>query len=309
MLLAVVGAGGGLLWLAVGDGPVRWASSFEFLPRLNREPARAAPVPPVPELPRGGRRILPDYRVVAFYGAPQADELGELGIGRPSEAGTKLNRQANAYRGKGRLPVMPAMELIATIANASPGDDGKYRTRQKKRLIRNYLKAAREAQAILILDIQPGRADFMDEVRALREFLEEPDVSIALDPEWSMDPGEVPGQQIGSTDARKVNQVADYMSGIVREKNLPQKVLLVHRFTAEMIENERDIEPPPGIAVVESVDGFGGREVKADKYRAFTRGKEGLYEGFKLFYKEDTNLMGPRQVLNLEPHPNLVIYE
>ena len=45
-----------------------------------------------PELPRGGRVIFPHYRVVAYYGAPQNDELGVLGIGTPDQAATQAAR-------------------------------------------------------------------------------------------------------------------------------------------------------------------------------------------------------------------------
>ncbi|MGI8439552.1 MAG: hypothetical protein ACR2NV_05015, partial [Thermoleophilaceae bacterium] len=152
--------------------------------------ARRPKPPPPPELPRGGIEILPRYRVVGFYGAPQADELGILGIGPPGKVGTKLLRQAREYR-KGGKPIMPAFELLATIASGAPGEDGKYRFRQKAAVIDRYLKAARKAKAILVLDIQPGRADFMEEVRHYRRWLEEPDVSLALDPEWSMKAGQL----------------------------------------------------------------------------------------------------------------------
>ena len=93
---------------------------------------------------------------------------------------------------------MPALELIATLVTAAPGDDGKYRYRQSSDLIDRYLAEARRAKALLILDIQPGRARFMDEVRAYQPYLREPDVGLALDPEWSMrrkpDPG--PGDRL-----------------------------------------------------------------------------------------------------------------
>ena len=47
-------------------------------------------MPASAQLPGGGRRIFPDYRVVAFYGAPQDDALGALGIGTPDEAAAAL---------------------------------------------------------------------------------------------------------------------------------------------------------------------------------------------------------------------------
>jgi hypothetical protein len=261
-----------------------------------------------PELPRGGRQILPKNLVVAFYGAPQDAELGALGIGTPRQAGRRLERQARAYKSRGR-PVLPAFELISTIASNAPGPDNDWADRQSARTIERYLKAARAQKALLILDIQPGQARFMNEVRALRRFLVEPDVSLALDPEWSMEEGEVPGQTIGSTDAATVNQVSDYLADIVRRGRLPQKLLVIHRFTHDMIENEKQLKKNPGVALAINVDGFGGQEIKIAKYKDFTKARRRDLNGYKLFYKEDTNLMSPKQVLRMKPPPDLVVYE
>ena len=141
---------------------------------------------------------------MAFYGAPQDDELGALGIGTPAQAARRLERQARPYR-RGGKPVLPAFELIATVADAAPGPSGKYRSRQPARVIDRYLAAARKAKMLLVLDIQPGRADFLTEVKVFERWLEQPDVSLALDPEWHVGPGEVPGKTIGSVDASEVN--------------------------------------------------------------------------------------------------------
>ena len=156
--------------------------------------AMGAETPAPTVLPRGGRSILPEHRVVAHYGAPQAEALGILGIGTPAAAAARLERHARLYAGPGRRPVLPAMELIAVIVNAGPGQDGTFRTRQRRAVILRYLRAARRARALLILDLQPGRSDFLTEARALAEFLVEPDVGLALDPEWRMAPGQIPGR-------------------------------------------------------------------------------------------------------------------
>jgi hypothetical protein len=156
------------------------------------------------ELPRGGRSIFPEWRVVAFYGAPQDRELGALGSARPERVMRRLARQAEPYGGGDRR-VLPALELISTIVQSDPGDDGDHAAPQDAKVIRRYLRAARRRDMLLILDVQPGYASFLDEVKALRPFLKEPDVSIALDPEWSMKPPELPGQVIGSTDAETIN--------------------------------------------------------------------------------------------------------
>ena len=261
-----------------------------------------------PELPRGGRRIFPRFRVVAFYGAPQADELGTLGIGSPDAAGRRLVRQARAYRRPDR-PVLPAFELIAVVANGAPGSDGRYRTRQKPSVIRRYLAAARRARALLLLDIQPGHADFRDEMRALEPFLREPDVGLALDPEWHVGPGQVPGRVLGSVDAGVVNEVSARLARIVRERRLPEKLLVVHQFTPGMIRGRERLVRRPGVPIVLDVDGFGTQAQKVAKYRELTRGARGFAAGLKLFYREDVGLMKPREVLRLRPQPQLVIYE
>jgi hypothetical protein len=270
--------------------------------------SEAKPEPRRPELPRGGRTILPDKRVVAFYGAPQDRELGVLGIGPPRLAARKLERQARPYLRRGR-PVLPAFELIAAIVTSEAGDGGDHSIRQTPATIRRYLRAARAHDMLMLLDIQPGYAPFLQEAQALEEFLKEPDVSLALDPEWSMDPPQLPGQEIGSTDAATINEVSRYLSGLIRKHDLPQKLLVVHRFTGDMIEAEDDLERHPGVALVVNVDGFGDQPNKISKYNEFTRDLRRRFNGFKLFYEEDLNLMKPKQVLRLRPQPDLVVYE
>jgi hypothetical protein len=265
------------------------------------------PKPP-PELPRGGRRLFPQHRIVAYYGAPQSVELGALGIGTPAQASKRLLRQMRQYRRGGRT-LLPAMELIAVVASHSPEPDNSYSHKQTHATVKTFLAAARKVRALLILDIQPGHADFMSLTKHFGRFLREPDVALALDPEWHT-PGAVPGTEIGSTDAATVNRVSRYLQRIVRKYRLPDKMLLVHQFTDSMIRNKQQLKALPGVPLVLNVDGFGGQEVKIAKYNDFTNPPvRHVHSGFKLFYKEDTNTMTPAQVLKLRPRPDVVIYE
>lgn len=268
----------------------------------------AAGGPQPTRLPGGGRRLFPDRRVVAFYGNPRDDELGALGIGTPTQAARKLIAQARPYDLKAR-PVLPAMELISTVATAAPGPSGEYRDRMPFTMIRRYLAAARKAKALLVLDIQPGRGEFGPEIERLEPFLREPDVGLALDPEWHVGPDALPGKVIGSTDADVVNAAATYLSRIVRERNLPEKLLIVHRFTDNMIARADRLKPAPGVQTVVNVDGFGANSVKIAKYHAFVRSTPTARRGFKLFYKEDVRTMSPKSVLALSPRPDVVVYE
>jgi hypothetical protein len=269
--------------------------------------AQAAKARPLPQLPRGGRLIFPRYEVVAYYGAPQDVQLGELGIGSPRTAGRRLLRQAAHYAAGGR-PVLPAMELLADIASYAPGGDGLYRTRQPDSIIRRYLRAARRIKAILILDIQPGHAGFLEESEHLEKWLRMPDVSLALDPEWHT-PGAVPGQVIGNVDVHEVNAVSFWLDRLVVANRLPQKLLVVHRFTPNMIVDEPALKPRAHVEVTLNVDGFGSNTVKVSRYHQLDTRTPGLHNGFKLFYHEDPHTMAPRHVLRIRPRPELVVYE
>lgn len=302
-VVALVWAGGALL-----GGQSSVAGSTAAGSASSAEPA--APKRPKPTtLPGGGRTIFPGRRVVAFYGNPADEELGALGIGTPDQAGRKLARVAKSYARKTR-PVLPCFELIATIAANAPGPDGKYRNRAPAKVIDRYLKAARKAGAILVLDIQPGHATFPEEVRRLKKWLVQPDVGLALDPEWRLESGQIPGQVIGSVSAEEINAVSIDLAALVRERNLPEKLFVLHQFTNDMIRDKAKVAVRKGLATVFNVDGFGAPPNKISKYRSFTpTTPPGAHDGFKLFFREDTNRMRPAAVMALKPRPDLVVYE
>jgi hypothetical protein len=269
--------------------------------------AEAKPVP-VPQLPGGGHKILPGRRVVAFYGTVNSPVLGTLGRGTPAQAAARLKRVSRAYAGPGRPKVLPAFEVISTVASSAPGDGSLYRDRKPLAQIERYHRAIRKAGGILIIDIQPGRSDFFTEVQRYKKLLQEPDVSLALDPEWKMDPGQIPGQAIGHTDARSINAVSAWLSQLVTANHLPQKLLVVHQFTDGMITNRQRLKARPNLAMAIHVDGFGDPANKRQKYRQLAPRRH-FYPGFKLFYKQDIDRLSPGQVLRLRPVPLLVTYQ
>ena len=297
-LIALCAAGA----IAFGAGAVVGAGGGE-------EPSTAGPEPDTTvELPRGGRDLLPRHTLVGFYGAPQDDELGALGVGSIAEVSDRLEAQARAYERE--RPVLPVFELLASIAAAEAGDDGNYRLLQPHGVIRSFLAAARRSRGLLLLDLQPGRADFAAEVERLDRWLREPDVGLALDPEWHVGPTEIPGQVIGSVDVRTVNEISARLSRIVARHDLPEKLLVVHQFTADMLSGRARLRDRPGVAIVLNSDGFGDPPNKIAKYEALRPERESpFYPGFKLFYREDTDLMSPGEVLDLRPQPKLIVYE
>jgi hypothetical protein len=203
---------------------------------------------------------------------------------------------------------MPVLELIAVVAAHDPGDGGRYNLRQPDSVIRRYYAAARRAKALLVLDIQPGRSDFFTETTRLRKWLRKPDVGLALDPEWRVTDAQIPGQVIGQVDSRELNATTAWLAQLIKRDRLPQKLVIVHQFTDDMVD-ETTLKARPGEAIVLNADGFGTRAVKVSKYKRFTRQAPGFEQGFKLFYKEDVGMMTPRQVLRLKPRPDVVVYE
>jgi hypothetical protein len=262
-------------------------------------------------LPRGGLTVFPHYRLVGFAGQPGSAALGRLGVGNLDERAREIEQVARPYAG-GRA-ILPVLELIATVVQGSPGSDGMYRMRSSDAVIARHLAAARKVKGILLLNIQPGRADFLTEVEAYAKWLKEPDVGVALDPEWEMGPGEVPMKVFGHTTGKEIDSVARYLSSVVQQRDLPEKVLVFHQLAPAVVRGESAIRSHPGVVVVKSVDGIGTRGMKEKTYRKLvTNLPKAVHAGFKLFYEEDGRqgaLMTPKQVLSLEPQPEYVLYE
>ena len=109
-----------------------------------------------------------------------------------------------------------------------------------------------------MLDLQPGRADFLTVAKRWAWALEDPWVGLALDPEWRMGPRQVPGRVIGSVGAAEVNRVSAWLADLVEREGLPEKAFVLHQFRSTMIRDvERVRSSRPGLAMVQHVDGFG----------------------------------------------------
>jgi hypothetical protein len=321
LAVVVVGAGrlaarGGSATSTASGSPAPSPSSTpRGTPTVSPSAPSAAPTPSpsvAAELPRGGREVFPRYRLVGFSGAPGSPAFGRLGVGRLDDRVAEIEKIARSFGGD-RDP-LPVLELIAVVVQSKAGPDGRYRVRIGDDVIRTYLDAARRHHALLLLNVQPGRARFLDEVRALERWLREPDVGVALDPEWAVGPGQTPGRVFGSTTGAVVDGVAGYLDGLVRAGGLPQKVLVVHQLNPRIVTGWEALRRRDGVVVVKSVDGIGNATEKISTWkRLVIRLPSTLHPGFKLFFDEDRRdggkLMSPGQVLGLRPRPEYVLYE
>lgn len=255
----------------------------------------------------GAEATLPESRVVALYGAPQMGAT-ILGLKSPKAAAAKLAAQSRPYsQADPDRPVVGAFDLVSVFATAGGGADNLFRTRQDPDIIEIYLEQARAAGARLILDVQPGRSTFLKELKVLKPWLVQPDVDLALDPEWNVGRRGIPGQTAGKVKAKEVNAVARRLARIVRSNDLPPKLMLVHQFRQGSIRSRRKIERVAGVETVLNFDGIGAPAPKASGYAALS--VPGLFDGFSLFYQRDTPLMKPAAVLALEPAPDFLLYQ
>ena len=253
---------------------------------------------------------LKNNRLVAYYGTPLSSQMGVLGEYGKQEMMTKLKQQTAAYSAADPAhPAIPTIELIASTAQRDPGPQGLYIGRTSPKVIEEYAKLAEQNNALLMLDVQLGRDSVMDEVKALEPFLKRPYVHLAIDTEYHVGPGQVPGVDLGHVDGSEIEPAVQYLDNMVKQNNLPAKVLLVHQFQSGIVTNKQLINPTKSVQVVLNADGFGKAVDKYAKYRILVRDEPLQYGGFKLFYTQDTPLLSPEQVVKLDPAPAVIEYQ
>jgi hypothetical protein len=266
-------------------------------------------------LPLAGA-LLPFNRIVAYYGNFYSKGMGVLGEYPEAQVLQMLaSTTARWQAADPSTPVIPAIDYIAVTAQGSAGSDGKYRFRMPDDQIQKALDMAAQIHGIVFLDVQVGLSNVQTEVPLLRKYLMMPQVHLSLDPEFAMQTsGRAPGTVIGTMSAADINFAANYLAALVTEYNLPPKILVIHRFTEDMVTSYRLIKPLPQVQVVMDMDGWGYPAKKINTYTYIVAAEPVQFTGFKLFYKADLQppsmrLMTPSEVLNLIPAPSYIQYQ
>ena len=264
------------------------------------------------QLPGGGQVLFPGRLLVALYGHPGTAALGVLGEQNLAASIERARAHAAPFEALVEDPVIPAFEIIATVASSEPGEDGNYSAEADVERLRPWVEAAGEAGLYVLLDLQPGRTDFLTQAERYRPLLELPHVGLALDPEWRLGPDQVHLTQIGSVAIEEVNGVVAWLADLTREHVLPQKLLVLHQFQlAAIADRERLDTSRDELAVMIHADGLGSQSDKQATWRALhANPPPGLSWGWKNFYDEDLPMLTPEQtVAEVSPLPSLISYQ
>lgn len=259
--------------------------------------------------------ILPFNRIIAYYGNFYSTRMGALGQYEEEEVLRRLNEEIERWNeADPEIPALPAIHYIASTAQESPGDEGYYTLRMPDDQIEKAISMAEKIDGIVFLDLQIGLSDIRREITYIEEFLKMPEVHLGIDPEFSMKTGDRPGTVIGHYTDDDINFVIDYLSEIVKEHDLPPKVLVIHRFTQNMVQNYQNIKPTPEVQIVIHMDGWGSPERKFNTYNYIVAPEPIQFTGFKIFYGNDLKeephrLVTPEELLELRPNPIYIQYQ
>ncbi|MBM7553869.1 hypothetical protein [Thalassobacillus pellis] len=253
---------------------------------------------------------LKNHRLVAYYGHPNSTEMGIVGEMEPEAMMKKLKEQAQVYSDADpSRPAVPTIELITTVAQRDPGPNGKYYRMTPEEDIEKYAKLAEKHNALLLLDVQLGKDSVMNQVKLIEKWLKRPYVHLAIDTEFHVGKGEVPGEDLGQVNGAEVQKAVEYLSKLVEKQDLPDKFILVHQFTDAALTNKKAIKPTENVEVALNFDGWGVSSDKHEGYRKYVREEATQYGGFKVFYKKDEPVMNPLEVIKLDPSPAIVNYQ
>jgi len=279
----------------------------------GRQPAAPGPQPPQKAVQGKGADapLFPGHRLVALYGTPGVPALGVLGE-QPVEGSIARAKDLVAnYQSFSDEKILPAMEIITTVASGTPTENGDYSQEVDSSTLKPWIEAAQKAGVYVVLDLQPGRADFVSQAKQYEDLLQYPNVGLALDPEWRLAPDQLPLAQIGSVSIQEVNATADWLAVMTRQHKLPQKLFLLHQFRLSMIADRQSLDAThKELAYVIQMDGQGNQHVKQDTWRAITAdAPANVRFGWKNFYDEDSPLLSPQETMAVNPKPWYVSYQ
>lgn len=259
--------------------------------------------------------LLPFNRIIAYYGNFYSTKMGVLGEYDTETMIAKLNHEISVWEAADpETPAIPAIHYIVTTAQGTPQSDGTYRLRMPEKEIQKAIDLGNRVNGVVFLDVQVGLSDLPRELPRLEPYLAQRNVFLGIDPEFAMHNGTPPGRVIGSMSSSDINYAISFLDRIAKENNLPPKILVIHRFTGNMVTGYKNIRPTENVQVVMQMDGWGFGAKKINTYKQVITSEPIQFTGFKIFYKNDlkppsTRLLTPAEILALQPSPSYIQYQ
>ena len=259
-------------------------------------------------LPGGGKKVFGrDRFLFAYYGFAHPSTTFVLGETNPDRAFAKMRRQGQRLLRDGEN-LLPVYELVVTVADADPGTDGDYAHDTLHSKVQEYVDAAERNGALLLLDLQPGRASFLEVAKRWEWALVHPWVGLALDTEWRMDASQVPGRDIGDVTAKELNKVAAWLSDLVRAHRLPEKLVIFHQHRPGNVKGISKVRDHDGVAWVQHVDAAGSPASKIATYDDVARPRQ-FVTGFMVFLESDAPVMKPGAIRGVDDSIRFVSHQ
>ena len=279
-------------------------SSLDLPPSQNRS------TPSAPIGARFNEGLLPDHRLIMYYGFPENPNMGILGEYPPEQLLPQLLEQKAEYEAiTNDRPWKAGFELIASVAQRDPGADGKYIADTDGEWLDMYTQFTEANDMFLVLDVQMGLKTPKEDYEGLERWLRYDHVHLAIDPEFHVLPGETPGIELGSIDAADVAEAQEWLVQLAEKYGTSRKMLLIHQFNVYSISNKDQIKPLEGVDLVLNMDGWGPPWQKLETWEVIIQQTPIEYNGVKVFYRQDEPLMTPAEVMALEPTPDVINYQ
>jgi hypothetical protein len=328
--------------LAAGTALAIWsptdnsnALASQRTPAVHGHPLTAtAPAIPVPVAfdPTVGA-ILPEHRVVAFYGVPGAAATG------PAYQLTMA--MLNRLRAQGAVyqkidpthPVILGIDLVVSVPDRFRGKSGTYSHHVDAATIQQYVAFCRKNHLLLFLDLNIGWANPLTELNSFDQYFKLPFVQVAIDPEWMFPRHNgIPGKNLSNVRASDLNPLIAAVGDMPMKYHVPRKIMIIHQYRGDgdgttnpynpakaEIADKRNIIDDKRVDVVIHIDSVGGWPgdigVKEAQYSTWVAGDMARYNnfqygGFKIFYELESRhrLMTPAEVMAMKPAPMVVTY-
>jgi hypothetical protein len=254
--------------------------------------------------------LLPEHRILLMYGLPGDPSYGSLGSYDNDRLLEFMRDKAEEYQQQDpSRRVILGVEIIASLAQKTPGADGSYLRDTSATTIYSYIEFTRANGMVLFLDVQVGRRSVPDDVQRLQRFLQQPHVHLAIDPEFNVERTEIPTINLGTVTAADVRWTQEYLAGLAKEHGLPPKILMVHQFTPDMVVNKPLLRPIAGVQLVIDVTLWGSPDEKRTAYEQLVADDRVEFGGIMVSGTWDSPAMSTEDVINLPGAPDIVIYQ